>query len=89
MSKPLIADNKPVKISLQQGKNYFYCTCGRSSAQPFCDGSHKGTGMEPQAFRPDKSYDAFLCNCKHSDNRPFCDGSHKEFTDEQVGDCHK
>ncbi|MFT4938913.1 MAG: CDGSH-type Zn-finger protein [Paraglaciecola sp.] len=89
MTKALIANNKPVKITLQEGKNYFYCTCGRSSAQPFCDGSHKGTGMAPQKVCPDETYEAFLCVCKHSSNQPFCDGSHKEFTDKQVGGCNE
>jgi CDGSH-type Zn-finger protein len=85
MSSSIIADNKPIKVTLQEGKNYFYCCCGRSAAQPFCDGSHKGTDITPRAFTVDKSYDAFLCNCKHSANKPFCDGTHKTFPNESVG----
>jgi len=59
--------------------------CGRSKSQPFCDGSHAGTGFKPKAFTAEESGDAFLCRCKHTANVPFCDGTHKQFTADQVG----
>ena len=84
-NKPVVANNKPMKVSLEMGEEYYFCTCGRSAKQPFCDGSHKGTGFKPQMFKADSNDDAYLCACKHSANTPFCDGSHKAFSNEQVG----
>lgn len=85
MAQPIIADNKPVKVSLSKDKKYYFCTCGRSSNQPFCDGSHKDTEFTPKVFTAEKEGDAYLCACKHSDNKPYCDGTHKQFSDDQVG----
>ncbi|MEC7816576.1 MAG: glutamate synthase-related protein [Pseudomonadota bacterium] len=85
MSTPVIADNKPKKVSLEKGEKYAFCVCGRSKDQPFCDGSHKGTGMSPKMFTAEKTEDAFLCQCKYTSNAPFCDGSHKQFSKDQVG----
>ena len=75
---PTIAAKAPVKVELEAGKKYFFCTCGKSGGQPFCDGSHKGTSFSPKAFVAEKDGPAFLCQCKHTGNAPFCDGSHKE-----------
>lgn len=85
MDKAIVADNKPSVVSLEKDKEYYFCTCGRSKSQPFCDGSHAGTSFTPKAFTADKDGDAYLCACKHSSNLPFCDGTHKQFSDEQVG----
>jgi len=85
MSNPVIANNSPVKVALEQGKKYYYCMCGRSSNQPFCDGSHKGSEFSPMAFECDTSKDYYLCRCKRSNNKPYCDGSHKQFANDQVG----
>ena len=85
MSNPVIADNKPAKVNLTKGEEYYFCACGRSQNQPFCDGSHAGTGFTPKAFKAEEEGDAYLCQCKHSSNQPFCDGSHKQFSAEQVG----
>ncbi len=85
MSTPIIADNKPVKVQLEEGQDYYFCTCGRSSKQPFCDGSHKGTTFTPKKFTAETTDEAWLCACKHSNNLPFCDGTHKQFTSDQVG----
>ena len=85
MSNPIIFDNKPKKVTLEKGEEYYFCACGRSSSQPYCDGSHKGTGFTPKAFTAEESGDAYLCACKHSANTPFCDGTHKQFSSEQVG----
>ncbi len=85
MTKPVIADNKPKKVELTKGKEYYFCVCGRSNSQPFCDGSHKGTGLTPKAFTPEDTGEAYLCACKHTGNAPYCDGTHKQFNSEQVG----
>ena len=85
MNNPVIADNKPKKVELTSGETYYFCACGRSKNQPFCDGSHAGTDFKPQSFVAESSETAYLCQCKHSNNQPFCDGTHKQFSQEQVG----
>jgi glutamate synthase domain-containing protein 2/CDGSH-type Zn-finger protein len=85
MSNPIIADNKPVKVNLAKGQEYHFCTCGRSRSQPFCDGSHAGTGFTPRVIVSDQDQEAYLCACKHTRNAPFCDGTHARFTADQVG----
>ncbi len=80
MEEPVIADNSPVKTSLEEGKEYHYCTCGRSKNQPFCDGSHKGTTFEPLAFIAKSTTQKWLCACKHTKTPPYCDGSHQRLT---------
>jgi len=83
---PIIAAKVPTKVELEAGKDYFWCRCGRSKSQPFCDGSHAGTGIEPLKFTAEKSGAATLCQCKASANAPFCDGSHTQLGDLSVGD---
>lgn len=78
MDKPNIAGEGPVEIELEKDKTYFFCTCGLSSTQPFCDGSHKGTSFKSFAFTPDKDGKAWLCMCKHTAKQPFCDGTHNK-----------
>ena len=85
MNKPVIADNKPVKVDLSKGQEYHFCTCGRSKSQPFCDGSHVGTSFNPRVIVADEDGDAYLCACKHTGNAPFCDGTHEQFSNDQVG----
>jgi methylamine---glutamate N-methyltransferase subunit C len=85
MNKPVVSDNKPVKVNLSKGQEYHFCTCGRSRSQPFCDGSHVGTTFNPRVIVSDQDGDAYLCACKHTGNPPYCDGSHKQFSDEDVG----
>ncbi|MDV6250046.1 glutamate synthase-related protein [Vibrio sp. EA2] len=85
MSKPIIADNKPIKVNLEEGKEYYFCRCGRSESQPYCDGSHSGTGLKPMSFVAENDEEAYLCRCKQTANAPFCDGTHKQFTADQVG----
>jgi len=85
MSKPIVADNKPKQVTLSKEEEYFFCVCGRSKKQPFCDGSHAGTEFKPKAFTAEQDGEAYLCACKHTANPPYCDGSHKQFNDEDIG----
>lgn len=78
MEKPLVAQKTPCIVELESGKEYWWCACGRSKTQPFCDGSHKGTGIEPLAFVEDKGGKRGLCCCKQTATPPYCDGTHKE-----------
>jgi CDGSH-type Zn-finger protein len=85
MSKPVIANNEPIRVELVKGEEYYFCTCGRSANQPFCDGSHAATGFTPHAFTAEDDGEAFLCACKHTSNAPFCDGTHARFSTDEVG----
>jgi glutamate synthase domain-containing protein 2/CDGSH-type Zn-finger protein len=85
MSNPVIADNKPTKVELTKDEKRFFCVCGRSKDQPFCDGSHAGTAFRPLAFNAQQSGDAYLCQCKHTANPPYCDGTHKQFSADKIG----
>ena len=76
MSDSIIAQKAPYGVDLAPG-DYWWCACGRSAKQPFCDGSHKGTGLTPQQFQVKAAEKLWLCGCKQSKKRPFCDGSHK------------
>jgi len=66
----------PFCVDLEAGRTYFWCRCGRSGKQPFCDGSHQGSGMEPLEFVAERDEKAWLCGCKRSAAAPRCDGSH-------------
>ena len=59
-----------------EGKSYFWCSCGISSNQPFCDGSHKGTEFTPLKYLADQTKKVFFCSCKQTNDQPLCDGSH-------------
>lgn len=83
--KPIVADNKPIAVELKKGQKYFFCTCGKSAKQPFCDGSHKGTSFTPKPFTAEEDGEAYLCKCKQTANAPFCDGTHARVPADQVG----
>ena len=82
-SEPQIADTQPVEVTLEKGKRYFFCSCGRSAKQPYCDGSHSGTDFSPHIFEAEKDGTAWLCMCKRTGNAPYCDGTHKTLADSQ------
>lgn len=74
---PQIAQKAPFPIEVEEGKTYFWCACGRSQRQPFCDGSHKVTDITPVKYTAEASRKLFFCGCKHSSKAPLCDGTHK------------
>lgn len=76
MAEPKIADRKPLLLTLEPGP-YWWCSCGMSANQPWCDGSHKGSGMKSHPFEVTERQEAALCMCKRTASRPFCDGSHE------------
>jgi CDGSH iron-sulfur domain-containing protein 3 len=77
MEQAKVAQAAPYLIEVEAGKTYYWCACGQSKNQPFCDGSHKGTKFTPLAYTPDGAGRAAFCGCKRSNGRPMCDGSHK------------
>ena len=77
MSEPIVVDKQPAVLELDAG-SYYWCSCGRSSNQPFCDGSHEGSDFTPVEFTLAEKTTVALCLCKHTKNPPFCDGSHNE-----------
>ncbi|MBI5331841.1 MAG: CDGSH iron-sulfur domain-containing protein [Betaproteobacteria bacterium] len=76
MSEPVIASKIPLECELEAGKSYWWCACGRSRNQPWCDGSHAGTEFTPHEFKVESAGKYFLCACKHTTDAPFCDGAH-------------
>ena len=82
MSKPKIVDRKPIKVELIKGEEQYWCACGLSKNQPYCDGSHRTTDITPKKFVAEESGNAYLCMCKHSKNAPYCDGTHTKLKEE-------
>ncbi len=83
---PVITAKAPIATELEKGKEYYWCKCGLSKSQPFCDGSHKNTDITPQSFVAEETGTAYLCQCKATANAPFCDGTHARLGDLKVGD---
>ena len=77
MTQPTIAQKGPYAVAVEAGKVYWWCACGQSKNQPFCDGSHKVTPFTPVKYAAAESKTVYFCGCKHSGNKPLCDGTHK------------
>ena len=80
MTEPVVAQQGPFLVELKAGRTYYWCACGRSRKQPFCDGSHAGTGIEPLKFTAQADQEAVLCGCKHTGTAPFCNGAHNNLS---------
>jgi CDGSH-type Zn-finger protein len=76
MDTPIPAQKAPYGVVVEAGKRYFWCACGRSKGQPFCDGSHQGTGITPLMYTAEKTGEVWFCGCKGTGNKPMCDGTH-------------
>ena len=76
MTDPVIAQKAPYQVEVEEGRDYYWCSCGRSNKQPFCDGSHKDTGMTPVKFKAEQTGTVYFCGCKQSKKGPLCDGTH-------------
>lgn len=74
---PIIAQKAPYAVDVTAGKTYFWCACGRSAKQPFCDGSHKTTTLTPVKYTAEADRKVFFCGCKQAGKAPLCDGTHK------------
>ncbi|SLN33700.1 CDGSH iron-sulfur domain-containing protein [Oceanibacterium hippocampi] len=77
MTEPKIAQKGPFEVAVKAGRTYFWCACGRSARQPFCDGSHKDTGFEPVSWKAEAADTLYFCGCKRTGSKPFCDGTHE------------
>ncbi|CAN1212501.1 hypothetical protein TUMEXPCC7403_20000 [Tumidithrix helvetica PCC 7403] len=77
MSEPHIAAKRPAVLELE-ANTYYWCSCGQSKNQPFCDGGHQGSEFTPLAFEIDKTKRVALCQCKYTESPPFCDGAHSK-----------
>ena len=76
MTKGKRAGDSAIAIEVEKDKSYYWCSCGISSKQPFCDGSHKGTEFSPLTYKADETKKVFFCTCKQTSDQPMCDGSH-------------
>jgi len=78
MTEATASQNAPYPVEVEAGKTYYYCTCGKSAKQPFCDGTHKGSAFKPSPFEATESKQLYFCGCRQSAKSPFCDGAHKK-----------
>lgn len=76
MAEPIIAQKGSYPTDVESGKTYYWCACGHSAKQPFCDGSHKEFGLAPLPVEADETKTVYFCGCKQSAKKPFCDGTH-------------
>ena len=77
MTEPISSQNEPYEVELEAGR-YWWCACGRSKTQPFCDGTHKDTDITPVEFTIEEKMTVWLCGCRKSGSKPMCDGTHKK-----------
>jgi CDGSH-type Zn-finger protein len=78
MTAPVRASDTPFAITVEAGKSYYWCSCGKSKKQPFCDGSHTGSSFAPVKFDATENKTVYFCGCKATKKQPFCDGSHSK-----------
>ena len=78
MDQPKRAADTPYGVLVKPGKTYYWCACGMSDTQPFCDGSHKDTGFLPVRYEATADAKVFFCGCKATANQPLCDGTHSK-----------
>lgn len=79
MEKPISSQVGPYKVKVEKDKIYYWCSCGLSQKQPFCDGSHKKEGkFRSVKYIADEGKDVFFCGCKMTNHKPLCDGSHSK-----------
>ena len=76
MSTPDTPQKTPLPVDVEEGRKYFWCSCGKSDRQPFCDGSHQGTEFLPLTYVAETTRTLYFCACKHTRGAPLCDGSH-------------
>jgi len=77
MSERVVAAGSPQSVEVEAGRIYWWCRCGRSARQPFCDGSHKATDLTPLKYEATESGSVWFCRCKRTAREPLCDGSHR------------
>jgi CDGSH-type Zn-finger protein len=77
MTKPVVAQKAPYGVAVEAGRKYYWCSCGHSKNQPFCDGAHKGSAFTPVPYKAEANGTVYFCACKHSKKSALCDGSHK------------
>ena len=78
MKKGIWAGEAPIGVDVLEGKSYYWCSCGKSAKQPFCDGSHDGSEFGPLTYKADQTKKVFFCTCKQTNDQPLCDGSHNQ-----------
>lgn len=78
MPAPVVAQNSPIAVNVEEGKTYWWCACGKSKKQPFCDGSHRDTTFVPVEWKAPATRQVWLCACKGSGAAPLCDGTHNK-----------
>ncbi len=76
MAEPVIAQKTPCAVDVEAGKSYWWCSCGKSATQPFCDGSHHSTEFKPVEYKATETGTVYFCACKHSEDGALCDGAH-------------
>lgn len=78
MSDPVVPQKEPIAVDVEAGVEYWWCSCGKSRTQPFCDSSHSGTDFAPLPYKATETKTVWFCACKHTAGQPLCDGSHSK-----------